>query len=161
MRRLDADLSAAGAIGGAAIPTPVRRRGRLTRGSAEPTNNGRGRPTLRPPSPWWVFATNADGTSGRHRGARGAAGKGEPSRGPYRRGDSGARLERHADADRRVGSWRVRGATSIKKGSPTMTGHIPDAGDREIEHVGDRDFRFGVTGMLLMVAAALLLLILS
>jgi hypothetical protein len=42
-----------------------------------------------------------------------------------------------------------------------MTGYIDDADDRQIEHVGDRDFRFAFTGMLLMVAAALLLMILS
>jgi hypothetical protein len=42
-----------------------------------------------------------------------------------------------------------------------MTNDIDDAGDRDSERVGARDFRFGVTGMLLMVAAALLLMLLS
>jgi hypothetical protein len=42
-----------------------------------------------------------------------------------------------------------------------MTDYIEGAGDRDVDRVGDRDFRFGVTGMLLMIAAALLLMILS
>jgi hypothetical protein len=43
----------------------------------------------------------------------------------------------------------------------TMTRDIADAGGRDIEQVGERDFKFGATGVLLMIAAALLLAILA
>jgi hypothetical protein len=42
-----------------------------------------------------------------------------------------------------------------------MTRDIADAGGRDIEQVGERDFKFGATGVLLMIAAALLLAILA
>lgn len=117
MRRPDADLRPAGAISGAAIPRPVRRRERLTRGSPEPTNNGRGRPTLRPLPPWWrVFATNTDGTSGHHRGARRAAGKREPSRGPTDAVILASGMSAMPTLTRRLRPKHVRGATSTQKG---------------------------------------------